>query len=89
MAAAQEERDVLQGKLQQSQRVESLGQLAGGVAHDFNNSLAVILNYAAFVSSEIPDEEYELKADIEEIRRAAAHAAALTHQLLIFSRREV
>jgi len=89
MAAAQEERDVLQGKLQQSQRLESLGQLAGGVAHDFNNSLAVILNYAAFVSSEIPDEEYELKADIEEIRRAAEHAAALTHQLLIFSRREV
>jgi PAS domain S-box-containing protein len=92
-AEAQIERDHLQTQLQQSQRLEVLGQLAGGVAHDFNNLLAVILNYAAFVAEEIaarPDEELAAAArDVVQIQRAAERAARLTHQLLAFARREV
>jgi nitrogen-specific signal transduction histidine kinase/CheY-like chemotaxis protein len=83
--------------LHQSQRMESLGQLAGGVAHDFNNLLAVILNYAAFVTEELteavggPDGtrwEGPLK-DLKQIQIAAERASVLTHQLLAFARREV
>jgi PAS domain S-box-containing protein len=90
-AEAQSDREQLQAQLEQSQRLEVLGQLAGGVAHDFNNLLAVILNYAAFVAEEIatrPDME-EVGRDVGQIRRAAERAAALTHQLLAFARREV
>jgi PAS domain S-box-containing protein len=90
-AEAQSDREQLQAQLEQSQRLEVLGQLAGGVAHDFNNLLAVILNYAAFVADEIatrPDME-AVGRDVGQIRRAAERAAALTHQLLAFARREV
>jgi PAS domain S-box-containing protein len=86
----------------QSQRLESLGQLAGGVAHDFNNLLAVILNYAAFVKEEVaavtdsteansPDAErwQGVGSDLAQIELAAQKAARLTHQLLAFARREV
>ncbi|HXA41497.1 MAG TPA: PAS domain S-box protein [Candidatus Solibacter sp.] len=87
-AEAEREKAILEAQLHQSQRLESLGQLAGGVAHDFNNLLAVIVNYAGFVAEEVGDNE-SLKSDVEEIRKAAERAAALTHQLLIFGRREV
>jgi PAS domain S-box-containing protein len=87
-AEAEREKAILEGQLHQSQRLESLGQLAGGVAHDFNNLLAVILNYADFVAEEVGDNP-ALKSDVAEIRKAAERAAALTHQLLIFGRREV
>ncbi len=81
----------------QAQRLESLGELAGGVAHDFNNLLAVILNYVSFVSEEVtaaagPDPARHLKAagaDLEQIKKAAERAARLTHQLLVFARRDV
>jgi signal transduction histidine kinase len=87
----------LQAQLQQSQRLESLGQLAGGVAHDFNNLLAVILSYASFVSEELaapPDSDWAKKlesarSDVGHITRAAERAAILTRQLLAFARREV
>ncbi len=90
----QAERDKLERQLHQSQRLESLGQLAGGVAHDFNNLLGVISNYAAFVGEEVakelPDERWQtLSADIKEVQQAAARAAGLTHQLLAFARQEV
>jgi PAS domain S-box-containing protein len=78
----------LQEQLAQSRRLESVGQLAGGIAHDFNNILGVIMNYAEFVGDELP-EGSQAGQDVEEIRRAAERAAALTRQLLIFSRREV
>src|ERR1022692_4531804 len=90
----QAERDRLERQLQQSQRLESLGQLAGGVAHDFNNLLAVISNYAAFVRDEIarkaPHDEWQsVRADIKQIELTAERAAGLTHQLLAFARRDV
>jgi hypothetical protein len=84
---AQAERERLENRLHQSQRLESLGQLAGGVAHDFNNLLAVILNCAAFVAEATADNE-AVRADVEQIRNAAERAADLTRQLLIFGRRE-
>jgi hypothetical protein len=68
--------------------LESVGQLAGGIAHDFNNILGVIMNYAEFVGDEL-EVDSQAHQDMEEIRRAAERAAALTRQLLIFSRREV
>lgn len=82
------ERLSLEERLRQSERLESLGQLAGGVAHDFNNLLAVILNYATFVAEEITDNPAALE-DVEEIRAAAQRGVRLTHQLLIFARREI
>jgi PAS domain S-box-containing protein len=90
----QAERDRLERQLNQSQRLESLGQLAGGVAHDFNNLLAVISNYAAFVREELtsraPQGEWDsVREDIKQIEGAAERAAGLTHQLLAFARRDV
>ncbi len=87
----------LEAQLHQSQRMESLGQLAGGVAHDFNNLLAVIMNYASFVAEELssasanPDGEHWRGplGDVEQIQLAAERGALLTHQLLSFARREV
>ncbi|MFG1611000.1 PAS domain S-box protein [Actinoplanes sp. NPDC049265] len=93
----QAERERLEAQLHQSQRLESLGQLAGGVAHDFNNLLAVMLNYTTFIAEQItakaqadPDGEWhEVRNDITQIQRAGERATELTHQLLAFGRREV
>jgi two-component system cell cycle sensor histidine kinase/response regulator CckA len=90
----QAERDKVERQLHQSQRLESLGQLAGGVAHDFNNLLGVISNYTVFVdeevASQLPGERGEaVRADIRQILQAAERAAGLTHQLLAFARQEV
>ena len=86
--AESEREKALQQQLDRARRLESVGQLAGGIAHDFNNILGVILNYAEFVAEDLgPDSDS--RGDVEEIRRAAERAAALTRQLLIFSRREV
>ena len=91
------DRGHLEAQLHQSQRMESLGELAGGVAHDFNNLLAVILNYASFVAEELLSAsvapggtkwEGPLK-DVEQIQLAAERASLLTRQLLAFARREV
>ncbi|HEY1763241.1 MAG TPA: PAS domain S-box protein, partial [Acidimicrobiales bacterium] len=91
------DRGHLEAQLHQSQRMESLGELAGGVAHDFNNLLAVILNYASFVAEELLTAsvapggtkwEGPLK-DVEQIQLAAERASLLTRQLLAFARREV
>jgi PAS domain S-box-containing protein len=83
-----EERAELERRLAQVQRLESVGQLAGGVAHDFNNLLSVILTCVGFAERELPA-EHPVRADVEEIGHAADRAAALTRQLLMFSRREV
>jgi PAS domain S-box-containing protein len=78
----------LEALLRQSQRMEAVGQLAGGVAHDFNNLLTAILGYAELVGlrADVPKSARE---EIGEIRKAAERAAALTRQLLAFSRKQV
>ncbi|MCM3921645.1 PAS domain S-box protein [Frankia sp. AiPs1] len=93
---AQAERKQIEAQLHQSQRLESLGQLAGGVAHDFNNLLGVIINYTAFVgevvatAAERDGGQWEAaRHDLEQVQRAAERATQLTHQLLAFGRREV
>jgi PAS domain S-box-containing protein len=83
-----EERAELEARLAQAQRLESVGQLAGGVAHDFNNLLSVILTCVGFGLRALPPDS-PVRDDVEEIGRAADRAAALTRQLLMFSRREV
>ena len=75
----------LESQLSQSQRLESVGQLAGGVAHDFNNILAVILNYADFAREAAVDPGQ--RSDLAELSKAAQRGAALVKQLLLFSRR--
>ncbi|MGD0063428.1 MAG: PAS domain S-box protein [Streptosporangiaceae bacterium] len=90
----QAERDKLEQQLTQSQRLESMGQLAGGVAHDFNNLLAVITNYAEFVGEEVAKDAAQadwqaVRHDVNQIRLAAGRAADLTRQLLAFARRDV
>jgi signal transduction histidine kinase len=94
---ARESQERKDQSLLQAQRLESLGELAGGVAHDFNNLLAVILNYVSSVSEEIaaaagPDPAQHLEAadaDLAQVKKAAERAAGLTHQLLLFARRDV
>jgi two-component system cell cycle sensor histidine kinase/response regulator CckA len=82
---AAEQRRELERQLHQAERLDSLGQLAGGVAHDFNNILGVISGYTGFVLDELgPD--HPCRPDLENIDDAARRAAALTRQLLIFSR---
>jgi PAS domain S-box-containing protein len=93
----QAQEDKSQEQLQQAQRLENLGQLAGGVAHDFNNLLAVILNYVSFVSEELAaatEADWTQRRDtalndLAQVERAGERAARLTRQLLAFARREV
>ena len=73
---------------QHAERLEALGQLAGGVAHDFNNLLTVITNYAEFARSEVAAASPSAAADLAQILRASERAAALTRKLLAFGRRE-
>ena len=72
-------------QLQQAQRMETMGQLAGGVAHDFNNLLSTMMGFASFVA-EATTEQPELHADVEQIQEAVQRAAELVRQLLLFSR---
>ena len=75
-------------QLRHAQRMEAVGELAGGVAHDFNNLLTAMLGYTDFVLEEL-DETSPLRADLLDVKKNGQRAAALTRQLLAFSRRQV
>jgi two-component system, cell cycle sensor histidine kinase and response regulator CckA len=84
----EEEKARLEQQLFQAQKMESIGRLAGGVAHDFNNMLTVILGYTELIKSRLPQDDSFLK-DILEIEKAAGHSRELTRQLLAYSRKEI
>jgi two-component system cell cycle sensor histidine kinase/response regulator CckA len=78
----------LEEQLRQSQKMEAIGQLTGGVAHDFNNILATILANCHFLLEDLAEDDRR-RVDAEEIHKAAERAVVLTKQLLAFSRRQV
>ncbi len=84
---AEEEQEKLQSQLIQAQKMESIGRLAGGVAHDFNNMLGVILGHAEMALDQVGPEQ-SIFADLLEIRKTAQHSADLTRQLLAFARKQ-
>ena len=84
---AQEEQEKLQAQLQQAQKMESVGRLAGGVAHDYNNMLGVIIGHAELASLKM-DAGHEIQRHIKEIMNAAQRSSELTQQLLAFARRQ-
>jgi len=82
------ERRKLEQQFRQAQKMESIGTLAGGIAHDFNNLLTVILSYSSYLAEELPSvSKYHRAA--EQVHQAAERGAALTRQMLAFSRRQV
>jgi two-component system cell cycle sensor histidine kinase/response regulator CckA len=85
---ADQERARLEMQLLHAQKLESVGRLAGGVAHDFNNMLAVILGYAELITNGLAATD-PLQGPLGEIKKAASHARDTTRQLLAFSRKQV
>jgi PAS domain S-box-containing protein len=84
---AEEEQEKLQAQLRQAQKMEAVGRLAGGVAHDFNNMLSVIIGYSEIALSKL-DASDALFAHLQEIMKAARRSADLTRQLLAFARKQ-
>ncbi len=84
---SEEEKSVLEKQLQQAQKMESIGRLAGGVAHDFNNMLGVIIGHTDLALMQ-SDPTHRLHSNLTEIRKAAERSADLTRQLLAFARKQ-
>jgi len=87
-AAAEKEKTKLEAQLRQAQKMESIGRLAGGVAHDFNNMLTIIFGHVQLVLMDA-NLTPPLHASLEEIRNAAERSADLTRQLLAFARKQI
>jgi PAS domain S-box-containing protein len=85
---AQEALEQRDEQLRQAQKMEAIGRLAGGVAHDFNNMLMAITGFGTLVRDGLPDDD-PLRPDIDEVLSASDRAASLTRQLLAFSRRQI
>jgi PAS domain S-box-containing protein len=85
---AEAEKVQLQAQLIQAQKLESVGRLAGGVAHDFNNMLGVIIGHAELAMEQV-DADDPLHAELQQIHRAAMRSADLTRQLLAFARKQI
>ena len=85
---AEKERERLEAQLLHAQKMESVGRLAGGVAHDFNNMLLVILGCSELIKRRRP-EDAEILAEVAQIERAANRARDVTRQLLAFSRKQI
>jgi two-component system cell cycle sensor histidine kinase/response regulator CckA len=84
---AEQDRRRLEGQLRHAQKMEAVGQLAGGVAHDFNNLLQAIAGYTELSLAELAADS-SIRGNLHEVSKAAERAAVLTRQLLTFSRRE-
>jgi PAS domain S-box-containing protein len=82
------DRRLLEDQLRQAQKMDAIGRLAGGIAHDLNNALTAIAGYAELALGEVPP-DHAARADVEEIRRAAERAGSVTRQLLAFSRKQL
>lgn len=83
------ERKHLEAQLRQAQKLQAIGQLAGGLAHDFNNLLTIILSYSDILIESLAPIDPALQRDAEQIHMAGERASTLTRQLLAFSRRQV
>ncbi|MEO7104173.1 MAG: PAS domain S-box protein [Gemmatimonadaceae bacterium] len=88
LAADVSDRAKLEAQVRHAQKMDAVGQLAGGVAHDFNNLLTVVTGYAGMVLSDLPPDS-PIRADVAEILSAADRAGELTHHLLAFSRQQI
>lgn len=85
---AEADRERLREQLLQAQKLESVGRLAGGVAHDFNNMLSVIIGFTEIALSQIKETD-AIHSDLEEIYNAARRSASITEQLLAFARKQI
>src|SRR5205823_876726 len=77
----------LEDELRQSQKLEAIGRLAGGISHDLNNALTIIIGYAELVANAVAERD-PIRQDVDQIRRAAERAESVTRQLLAFSRKQ-
>ena len=83
------ERMILERQLRMAGKMEAIGRLSGGIAHDFNNLLGVIIGYSKLIRQRVVPEQTELAEFAEEVEKAGQRAAALTRQLLAFSRQQI
>jgi signal transduction histidine kinase len=88
MKTSEKERENLQTQLLHAQKMESVGRLAGNMAHDFNNMLSVIIGFAELAANKL-EPDHPLRTDLDTICKAAQRSASLTKQLLTFARKQV